>query len=115
MRRPATREGRGLIPRPQGGVGGAPPAKGADSFRARSVGGLGGASRTPHVHQRATAARRSSSDTGRAPDALFSRILTTLPLKKPPLAMTSESVSMLPVTLPVAVISTSPVATRLPS
>ena len=44
-----------------------------------------------------------------------SGVFATLPLKKPPLAITSESVSMLPVTWPVAVISTSPVATRWPS
>jgi len=37
---------------------------------------------------------------------LASARLTTLPLKKPPLEMTSESVSMLPFTRPVVVIST---------
>src|SRR5207302_4462870 len=42
-------------------------------------------------------------------------VFTTLPLKNPPLEMTSESVSMLPFTRPVAVISTLPVATIVPS
>src|SRR5919109_731944 len=74
-----TRGGRGFIPRPErGGLGGpvaGPPcrsvrgareawgpvagrvpsalAEGADSFRARSVGGLGGPSRAPHVDRSA--------------------------------------------------------------
>ena len=44
-----------------------------------------------------------------------SLILVTLPLKKPPLEITSESVWMLPLTRPVSAISTLPVATMLPS
>src|SRR5215831_6527726 len=47
--------------------------------------------------------------------ARSSLILATLPLKQPPLATTSESVLMLPVTWPVAAISTLPVAIMLPS
>jgi hypothetical protein len=41
-------------------------------------------------------------------------IFETLPLKKPPFEITSESVVMLPVTRPESVISTLPVAIMLP-
>src|SRR4030095_5768806 len=51
---------------------------------------------------------------GRRGTAGSSLILATLPLKQPPLAITSESVLMLPRTWPVAAISTLPVAVRLP-
>src|SRR5262249_28273060 len=52
---------------------------------------------------------------GRWVTASSSLILATLPLKQPPLETTSESVLMLPVTRPVAAISTLPVAVMLPS
>src|SRR3972149_563946 len=62
----------------------------------------------------------STRDTGRGPfwasaSLSLSLILMTLPLKKPPLEITRESVSILPLTRPVAAISTLPVATMLPS
>src|SRR6266478_1696446 len=63
-----------------------------------------------------TARAPSTRCTGRGPTAAASPLLlTTLPLKKPPLEITSESVSMLPVTRPVSAIATLPVATMLPS
>src|SRR4030095_2271438 len=52
---------------------------------------------------------------GRRGAAGSSLILATLPLKQPPLAITSESVLMLPRTWPVAAISTLPVAGTLAS
>src|SRR4029450_7700962 len=52
---------------------------------------------------------------GRRVAAGASLILATLPLKQPPLAITSESVLMLPRTWPVAAISTLPVAVMLPA
>jgi hypothetical protein len=46
---------------------------------------------------------------------VVSLALDDVAVEEPPLEITSESVSMLPVTRPVSAISTLPVATMLPS